>query len=138
MAESGGSFRPLTLKRVLFCRSGLWLLLRKQPRLSVAVSVTGPDFWAQFRLHSSFNNLTSPSLPTLCHRLRPCGAWRVVIPLLPVLNSLPSFIIILFFIILLFIYYFFLVWVGGSVALLAHPSVLSWPCSPLLHEVCPF
>ena len=47
MAESGG--RPLTLSRVFFCRSGLWLLLWKQPRLSMAVSVTQPNFRAQFR-----------------------------------------------------------------------------------------
>ena len=42
MSESGGRLQPLTLSRVLFCRSRLWLLLWKQPRLSVAVSIAGP------------------------------------------------------------------------------------------------
>ena len=135
MVESGGSLRPLTLSRVLFCRSGVWLLLRKQPRLSVAVSVTGLDFWAQFCLHSFIYNLILPSLPTLCHRLPPSGVWSIVPPLLLPQLTLPSspppppppphF-------------FFFWVWVGGSVALLVHPSVLSWPCLPLLHEVYPF
>ena len=90
MAESGGSLRPLTLSRVLFCRSRLWLLLRKQPHLSVAVSVTGLDFRAQFCLHSFIYNLILPSLPTLYHRLPPSGVRSIVPPLLLPRLTLPS------------------------------------------------